>query len=64
VIAYSAFWGSVVKRAEGVDFAARPQLQMTKAELLEFICRIYMEKIIFDEVRDRAAAGALRCRTF
>jgi len=53
-IPFERFWGTVIKLAEGIDFFRSPQLAMTKRGLLEFISRIYTEKILVDEVDDRS----------
>eukprot|EP00283_Hemiselmis_rufescens_P002109 CAMPEP_0173469810 /NCGR_PEP_ID=MMETSP1357-20121228/77554_1 /TAXON_ID=77926 /ORGANISM="Hemiselmis rufescens, Strain PCC563" /LENGTH=413 /DNA_ID=CAMNT_0014438063 /DNA_START=87 /DNA_END=1328 /DNA_ORIENTATION=- len=53
VIPYSAFWASVIKQAEQVDFVESPQQQMGRRQLLEFISTMYVEKLLADEVDDR-----------
>ena len=52
VISYAAFWGSIIKQAEEVDFVENPLLQMSKKTLHEFIAKIYQEKILADEHDD------------
>jgi hypothetical protein len=54
VIPYSAFWSTIVKQAEVVDFTLNPSTQMSKKQLLDFISRIYCEKLVADELDDRA----------
>jgi len=54
IISYSAFWANIVKQAETLDFRATEELQMSKKQMIELISKIYSEKLLADEVDDRA----------
>jgi len=54
VIAYSSFWANVVHQAEKMDFSVHSHLQMSKKELLELIAKTYSEKILADDIDERA----------
>jgi len=52
-IPYSQFWAGLLKSAESIDVEDNVMLQMSKKQMLEFIGKIYTEKILVDEVDDR-----------
>jgi len=54
LIPYSAFWAGVVRQAESQDLERNPELQMSRVQLLDFISKVYSEKMIADEIDDRA----------
>jgi hypothetical protein len=53
-IPYAMFWSGIVRSADSIDISKNAMLQMTKKQMLEFIGKIYTEKILTDEVDDRA----------
>ncbi len=54
VIAYSSFWANIVQQAEKMDFSVHTHLQMSRKELLELIAKTYSEKILADDIDERA----------
>ena len=52
-IPYSTFWTGIVKSADMMDVEDNVRLQMSKKQMLEYIGKIYTEKILVDEVDDR-----------